>query len=699
MRAVGSRVGRMGFVGCCGALASAVPLGLMLTFVRGAWPASVLFGLFLGAFLAAFLVVFEDLWYGRPEGVAGRALVSASMGAAGGALGAVLGQVLFHTWGTKLVGSASSGIIVPLSMGAGLGWGFTGLAVGLAVTLPFPRSRDRWMTASLGGFTGGLAGGLVMQTFRPLMGMASMSLGLAVLGGATGLGISWAQRVMSRVRLQVLEGPGRGSEFALGPNALLGSDRQCPVRLTGAGVAARHARIGFKKGKVTIEDLGSPQGIIVNDRRMSQPVKGLRHGDLIRIGDNLLRVNASGLGGVRQAAAAAALLALFLPSTSPAATVAGGGELPWRISQVDTTRYPLVDLYATLPAEARPGHIRDLSLLEGDVEASIVEVRDLSRGVRDVPLTVSVVVDVSESMRGRKIEEARRALEGFSRTIPPSAVIQLVVFSDTVTVQAADILPEELPRRAARLEASGHTALFDAVARGVELSRDRPGRRVVLTLTDGMANRGTVSMEEALKGAEEAGVSLLFVGLGPDARRNRLNLMAESTGGRAVFTTEPEALSSLFEGMAQEIGREVLFRYRTAAEGSQVVPVTLRLRTGREEVSLRSRYFSPRATFMGTAGSFSWILVLVGLLGPAGLWAASRLTSFELSRGPVLLVEGSANATRMLTKVLTRHGMTIPMAIGGETLLVNNQPVTGPRTLRPGDTLTWGQTTIMHKGK
>jgi hypothetical protein len=78
---------------------------------------------------------------------------------------------------------------------------------------------------------------------------------------------------------------------------------------------------------------------------------------------------------------------------------------------------------------------------------------------------------------------------------------------------------------------------------------------------------------------------------------------------------------------------------------------------------------------------------------------ASRLTAFELSKSNVLLVEGSSNATRMLTRVLTRHGMTIPMSIGGETLLVNNQPVTGSRTLKPGDTLTYGETTIMHRGK
>jgi hypothetical protein len=78
--------------------------------------------------------------------------------------------------------------------------------------------------------------------------------------------------------------------------------------------------------------------------------------------------------------------------------------------------------------------------------------------------------------------------------------------------------------------------------------------------------------------------------------------------------------------------------------------------------------------------------------------AAGRLTSYNLSRDPLLLVEGSSQATRLITRVLARDGMTVPMAIGGKTILVNNQPVTGTRTLRPGETLTWGETTILRRG-
>jgi uncharacterized protein YegL len=693
----------MSLVGCCAALAAAAPVGLVLTMVESASVASIWFGLLVGGTLSGFIKVFEYLWYGRGGRMVTAILVPASFGAAGGAAGAALGQALYGALGTSLVRTASSGISVPLSVGSAIGWGVTGLAVGLSVTLTRPESRSRWLAASLGGAVGGSVGGVLMQVFRPLMGPASMTLGLIALGGAIAFGIAWAQGLAARVRLQILEGAGQGSEFILSSDTLIGSDPHCPVRITGAGVASKHARITARDGRPRIEDLGSPKGVMVNDRKVTGGGKSLKHGDLVRIGSNLLRISV--LGGFQggssrgRAASAAAILAglcLILPSSSHADA---GKADNWRISQVDTSRYPLVDLYATLPGDVRPSYIRDLTVMEGDIMTPVIEVRDLSTGVRDLPLTVSLVVDTSESMKGIKLDEARRALDRFAETIPPSARVHLVLFNDTVSVAGRDLAPSDLAERSLILTAGGHTALFDGVAMGVQLVDGTPGRRVVVTLTDGQANRGSISMEGSLEAAERAGVSLLFVGLGSDARKNRLTAMAQRTGGRAVYTADASVLASLFEGFAEEISREVLFRYRAASSDNQVVPVALSVTTRNSAITLESRYFSPRATFMGTTGRGSLALVLAGLMGALGLAAVSRLTGFVISRDPVLLVEGSSDATRMLTRVLTRHGMTVPMAIGGETLLVNNRPVTGSRTLKPGETLTWGETTILFRDK
>ncbi len=703
MKAIGSRITRMTIVGGCAALCAALPLALFLPLTPRSSTMSILFGLILGGFLAGFLTAFELLWTQRAGMLTSRLVPSAVMGAFGGALGAWAGNILFKAWGNHLVSSPSAGIMFPLSLGSAAGWGLTGLGVGLAITLPFSSARSRWIHASLGGIAGGIAGGMIMQVFRPLMGSGSLVLGLLGLGSAVGFGISWTEKALSSLRLQVLQGPGRGSEFTLGSSTLIGNEKNCAVRLTEAGVAPRHARIFYKARRLFFEDLGSPLGSSLNDRKVAGTSASLSHGDLIRVGRSLLRVNAPDLaGGTGSTVAFSALLlslSLLTPVPAGASQVAQASDTPKeaRITQFDTSRYPIVDLYATLPGTLRPGTVRSLEVREGDLEATLLEVRDLQKGVRDVPLTISLVVDTSESMKGQKLQEAKDAIFSFSQTIPSQARINLVAFSDHVKVLSTGLPSSLIYRSASELSADGHTALFDAINTGVSLLDGKSGRKVVLTITDGIANRGSVSMDEAVISAESKGVSLLFVGLGADARRNRLEVMARQTGGKAVFTSNPTELSSLFEAFAMDLSREVLIRYRSSGSMESVVPVTLHLGSGASGSYLKSRYLSPQASFFGVTGTSSIVLFVLGLLGPAGLFAASRLTSFNMGKAPVLLVEGSSQATRLLTKVLSNEGMTVPMAIGGQTVLVNNQPVKGTRTLTGGETLTWGETTILFR--
>ena len=704
MKAIGNRVARMSFVGCSAAICAALPLGLILSLSPGASLLTILFGFIVGGILAGFLTAFDLLWTQRKGELVNRVLRATAAGSLGGASGAWVGQVLFRLWGNYLVGGPSAGIILPLSFGTAVGWGVTGLGVGLAITLPFQSTRPRWLIASTGGTVGGAAGGLLMQFLQPLMGPVSLIFGLLAFGAAVGFGISWAEMALSSLRLQVLEGPGRGSEFTLGNNTLIGSEGKCTVRLTEAGVASRHARIYRKGRSLFFEDLGSSAGSVLNDRKVAGTAASVSHGDLISIGKTLFRVNAPGLKtGLASTASVATLAALCIMGLFPAPSAASAqdasqpGQVVARITQVDTSRYPVVDLYAILPGDLRPGNVHGLTVLEGKTETSLLEVRDLKKGARDAPLSISIVLDTSTSMKGRKLIEAKDAVYSFSRSIPTEARINLISFDDAVHIISTGLPASLIYKNIADLSASGHTALFDGIVTGSNLIRNEAGRKVVVTLTDGMANRGESSMEDAVAAAEKAGVSLLFVGLGPDVRRERLDGMAAMTGGRAVFTSDPSELSTLFETYATELSREVLIRYRSSMPDNPVVPVTLRITSGNTESILNGRYLSPRASFMGTSGVTSWVLFLLGLLGPAGLFAAGRLTSYNLAKDPFLLVEGSSKATRLITRVLSNEGMTVPMSIGGKTILVNNQPVKGTRTLRSGEALTWGDTTVLFR--
>lgn len=699
MKVTGNRVIRTTLVGTCAAASAAVPIGILLAFNINGWALGILSGAALGGILSGFFSAFDQLWTQRSGSLIGRVVPALIVGCFGGGLAAFTGQALFSSWGHRLVKSASSGVLIPLSFGTAIGWALTGLVVGLAITLPSSDTRDRWAWTVLGGVAGGFTGGFAMQAFQPLMGTGSLILGLCTLGTVMGLGISWAEKVFSKVSVQVLEGSGRGSIHNLGGSTFIGSDKRCKIYLTDAGIAPRHARISARRGRLLLEDLGSVAGCLLNDRKISGTQAPLSHGDLIRVGKNLFRINAP-----RVAAAVSAILLiafLFTPADLLADTSISGDltDNSPRITQIDSTDYPLVDMYVTLPTILRPDRVRKMRVYEGKQEAVLLEVRDLTVADRDEAMTVSLVLDTSLSMEGTKLGEAKQALQTFSQTLPSLARINLITFSDSVRTAATRIAPEDITDYTRNITASGHTALFDAIVRGTDLVAENSGRRVVLVLTDGMANRGSYSMESALAYAEQRAVSLLIVGLGTDVRRSRLTTMAQRTGGKAVFTTAPEELSFLFGEMGHTLSREVLIRYKSTGRQTSVVPVQLTLGSSNMTSTINGRYMPPTASIFGNAGSFSWVLILFGLIGPAGLFTASRLTSFVLSKDPIMLVEGSSNATRLLTKALRDEGMTVPMNIGGKTVMVNNQPVSGTRTLRTGDTLTWGETTILFTKK
>jgi pSer/pThr/pTyr-binding forkhead associated (FHA) protein len=96
---------------------------------------------------------------------------------------------------------------------------------------------------------------------------------------------------MAGESLRVVSGNAAGTEIALGQVLLIGSGVSGPGSLGGDGsLAAEHARVmrGLD-GRVTVEDLGSPGGTIVNDKQISGAVP-VRAGDTIRVGSSTLQV-------------------------------------------------------------------------------------------------------------------------------------------------------------------------------------------------------------------------------------------------------------------------------------------------------------------------------------------------------------------------------------------------------------------------
>jgi Ca-activated chloride channel family protein len=114
------------------------------------------------------------------------------------------------------------------------------------------------------------------------------------------------------------------------------------------------------------------------------------------------------------------------------------------------------------------------------------------------PAIVSLVVDTSGSMAGEKLEQAKQGLSRALDNMATNNLVGLIHFADTVTplVEVGNLteIKFTLGDSVRGLRAQGGTALYQAVAAGVEMADEAEGPedaiRAVVVLTDGQANQG-----------------------------------------------------------------------------------------------------------------------------------------------------------------------------------------------------------------
>jgi|GEM_PF-3992334 len=93
------------------------------------------------------------------------------------------------------------------------------------------------------------------------------------------------------VMLELLTGEKRGTRIRLaGASAVIGRASEADIVVAQAkGVSRRHAEVSVRDGAVWVRDLGSQNGTVVNDERVSE--RKLAHGERLSVGDVAFRVH------------------------------------------------------------------------------------------------------------------------------------------------------------------------------------------------------------------------------------------------------------------------------------------------------------------------------------------------------------------------------------------------------------------------
>lgn len=202
-------------------------------------------------------------------------------------------------------------------------------------------------------------------------------------------------------------------------------------------------------------------------------------------------------------------------------------------------------------------------------------------GLRDdaIPRDITLVLDVSGSMSGRKIEQARAAGRQLLATLRPADRFRIIDFSSDVRTFQDDFVTasDANVRRAARyldaLDASGGTNIEGALREAMRPSVAEGRLPIILFLTDGEPTIGErqpdrlASIATDANGRSRDTRRIFTFGLGSDVNVSLLETLALEGRGTSQFVRPDESVERMVGIVADRLVGPVLTDVRIRVEG------------------------------------------------------------------------------------------------------------------------------------
>ncbi len=192
-----------------------------------------------------------------------------------------------------------------------------------------------------------------------------------------------------------------------------------------------------------------------------------------------------------------------------------------------------------------------------------------------VPRDLVLVLDTSGSMRGAKMEQARKALKYVLDNLHPHDRFGLINFATTVN-RYEDKLLEANAEQVAKakkwvedLDASGGTAINDALASAQALRSKDEGRTfTVVFFTDGQPTIGETDPGKILKNTiarNTANTRIFTFGVGDDVNATLLDQLAEKTRALTTYVRPAEDIENKVSSLYGKISNPVLTNLKLTA--------------------------------------------------------------------------------------------------------------------------------------
>src|SRR4051812_37613341 len=185
----------------------------------------------------------------------------------------------------------------------------------------------------------------------------------------------------------------------------------------------------------------------------------------------------------------------------------------------------------------------------------------------NLPIAAGVLIDHSGSMKPRMEQAKSAALEFFKKIMrrgDRAFVTGFAFDAKSASPFVTDVSSLQSQVNAIP-EASGGTALYDAIVTGLYRFRTLQGRRALIILTDGEDTTSRTSYEEMLTYARSARVPLYFIGVGlglfDASGTNKMKALAAETGGIAYFIHDIKQLDETYAQLDKDLRSQYLIAY------------------------------------------------------------------------------------------------------------------------------------------
>lgn len=374
-----------------------------------------------------------------------------------------------------------------------------------------------------------------------------------------------------------------------------------------------------------------------------------------------------------------------IESPSHSVVVSDAGDLRQRVSFA--AKEVALDRDLVLVAEGAPGvavgvvcHKRENE--EGTFALTLVpDFFDAKR--RSAGRAVVFVVDVSGSMGGASIAQAKRALQLCLRHLSEGDLFDIVPFNTAFShfsqhvssprAAASDLVPftqttlRQADAYVAALSANGGTEMLEPLLAATRLLAGRRQDRLVVLLTDGQVGNEAQILVEVTKQA--AGARMYTFGIGTNVSDLLLRELAKRTKGAVEFIHPGERID---EKVTAQFARATAARVDhvtlkwLGADAGEVAPSDPPALVDGEPWSVYGRYETAamgRVEIRGTlAGENFFLEVPLDLSAHAerpslpSLWAGARVRDLE-ELEPVALGRRAESHKKRIVELCVRHGI------------------------------------------